>query len=181
MNAPPSPPARADILLHPGDWTVTAGPVVLRTLLGSCVAITLWHPPTRIGAMCHYLLPAPHRRIGREEAGRYGTTVFARLQAELHAEKVRLEECEAKLFGGGNMLEPSLTGNLIGEQVGKRNIEIGRRMLQEHGVPLVAEHCGGRGHRTVLFELWSGRAWVRHVGTASPDGFAPQGNEQEGL
>lgn len=40
----------------------------VRTLLGSCVALVLWHPQRRIGAMCHYLLPGRQRRDGSPDA-----------------------------------------------------------------------------------------------------------------
>lgn len=154
----PRPPAYADIHLHPGEWTIASGPVVVRTLLGSCVALTLWHPPTRIGGMCHYLLPVPPQ--GAPVAvGRYGSTVFAHLMAALEQEGVPPERCEAKLFGGGNMLDSALEA----AQVGQRNIEIARALLMQRGVPLLGEDCGGYGHRTVLFELWSGHVWVRHT------------------
>ena len=43
----------------------------VRTLLGSCVALVLWHPQRRIGAMCHYLLPGRQRRDGSPDA-RFG-------------------------------------------------------------------------------------------------------------
>ena len=45
---------------------------VVRTLLGSCVGITLWNPKRRLGGMCHFLLPqrAPDPNGGLD--GRFG-------------------------------------------------------------------------------------------------------------
>ncbi|MFM2120003.1 MAG: hypothetical protein RL722_1471, partial [Pseudomonadota bacterium] len=53
--------AREELLILPGQlWFGPGGEraPVLRTLLGSCVAVTLWHPGRQLGGMCHYLLPA---------------------------------------------------------------------------------------------------------------------------
>lgn len=147
---------------------MTSGPVVVHTLLGSCVALTLWDPRTRIGGMCHYLLPAPSRQVEQHEDGRYGTTVFARLLKALKREGVDPMHCEAKLFGGGNMLPSLHRQNEDGSAVGLRNIEIARVLLAQHKIALVAENCGGFGHRTVLFEVWSGHVWVRHNGSNQP-------------
>ena len=51
-----------EIFLEPGEFQFTTDPDVrLRTLLGSCVALTMWHPKCRYGAMCHFLLPSRGR------------------------------------------------------------------------------------------------------------------------
>ena len=64
----PDPEVR-EIFLNPGDYAFGDEQVRMRTLLGSCVAVTFWHPKLRVGAMCHYLLPAlgaPPRPSRRE-------------------------------------------------------------------------------------------------------------------
>lgn len=43
----------------------------VRTLLGSCVAIVVWHPQRKIGGMCHYVLPNRKAVAGRPLDGRY--------------------------------------------------------------------------------------------------------------
>lgn len=50
-----------DIFLQPGEWYFGEGNTRVRTTLGSCVAIVLWHPVRRIGGMCHYMLPSRGR------------------------------------------------------------------------------------------------------------------------
>jgi hypothetical protein len=57
----------------------------LRTLLGSCVAITLWHPTRRIGGMCHFLLPERKRRTNEPPDGRYGDEAVAEMVKVLSA------------------------------------------------------------------------------------------------
>ena len=51
-----------DVLLGPGDLYFGDRHTRIRTLLGSCVAITLWHPVALIGGMCHYMMPTRHGR-----------------------------------------------------------------------------------------------------------------------
>ena len=50
--------------LMPGELWSGRGAASVRTLLGSCVALTLWHPRLRVGGMCHYLLPRRQRKAG---------------------------------------------------------------------------------------------------------------------
>ena len=35
-------------------------------------------------------------------------------------------------------------------------------LARQHGLTVVAEQLGGTGHRSVVFDLWSGAVWVRH-------------------
>ena len=42
-----------DVVLGPGDLYFGRGEHQVRTLLGSCVGITLWHPRAYLGGMCH--------------------------------------------------------------------------------------------------------------------------------
>jgi chemotaxis receptor (MCP) glutamine deamidase CheD len=59
---------KADILLHAGDFHFGSGKIRIRTLLGTCVAIAIWHPTRRIGGMCHFLLPTRRRSESTEGA-----------------------------------------------------------------------------------------------------------------
>jgi len=49
------------LMLMPGELHFGGEVQSLKTLLGSCVALTLWHPKRRIGGMCHFLLPSRQR------------------------------------------------------------------------------------------------------------------------
>ncbi|MDX1678888.1 MAG: chemotaxis protein CheD, partial [Arsukibacterium sp.] len=47
-----------DIFLQPGEFYFADEPCCIRTILGSCVAITMWHPRLKIGGMGHCMLPS---------------------------------------------------------------------------------------------------------------------------
>jgi chemotaxis protein CheD len=72
-----------DIFLQPGEFFVAQGSCKIRTLLGSCVAITLWHPRKRIGAMSHFLLATRGQRPVIELDGRYGDEAMLLMLHEL--------------------------------------------------------------------------------------------------
>ena len=72
------------IVLMPGQMHISAQARSLRTLLGSCVALTMWHPKRRYGAMCHYLLPTRGKDNRSDLDGRYGDeALLYRLAAQL--------------------------------------------------------------------------------------------------
>ena len=151
--------ARA-ILLHPGELGSGASGQVFGTVLGSCVAITLWHPRRHFGCICHFLLPTQPAAGGD---GRYAPTAFALMQRELAAREVPLQQCVAKLFGGGRMFDQSQILD-----VGARNVAAARALLARAGLAPAAEHVGG-GHRHLYFDVDSGTVWVRCAGHGDHD------------
>lgn len=150
-----------DIFLQPGEYFVGDADYRIRTLLGSCVSITLWHSARCIGAMSHFLLS--HR--GAESAtgldGRYGEEALLLMLRELAQIDVRPGECEAKIFGGGNMFP--LQTRKGGMNVGRKNGEAARTLLQSHGISIVSESLFGVGHRQIIFNVRSGDVWARQV------------------
>ena len=42
-----------DVFLQPGDIHFGGADTRIRTVLGTCVAISLWHPVRQIGGMSH--------------------------------------------------------------------------------------------------------------------------------
>jgi chemotaxis protein CheD len=152
-------PADARFLL-PGEVFFGAQGRV-KTLLGSCVAITLWHPVHRLGGMCHYVLPAA-ARSGADEPpdGRYGdAAVLALLRAAQNA-GTRASEYVVGLYGGGRMF-PNGVGQDLAD-IGRRNVEAGLKLLLMHGFVVPQVHAGGCGHRTVTLDLDTGQVSVRH-------------------
>lgn len=150
-----------DIFLQPGGHFVGEAHYRIRTLLGSCVAITLWHPARRIGAMSHFLLSsrAPAHTAGLD--GRYGDEALLLMLRELALCDIRPDQCQAKLFGGANMFPHQMRDDSV--HVGRKNGEAARLLLGAHGIPVVAEHLFGVGHRQVDFDVAKGDVWVRQV------------------
>ena len=69
------------LMLLPGQWHVGRHVAQMRTLLGSCVAVVLWHPARRLGGMCHYLLPSRRRTPGTPLEGRRSEEHTSELQS----------------------------------------------------------------------------------------------------
>jgi len=161
-----------EIFLQPGDFYFGDRDTRIRTLLGSCVAITMWHPTRLIGGMCHYLLPSRPKGAGSALDGRYAEEVMQMFLQEIKAAKTHPVEYRVKVFGGGNMFlqaekavlgESGIihTGKKFSMDVAGRNVIAARSLLSSNGFKSEAEDVGGEGHRQVLFDIWSGHAWVR--------------------
>ncbi|MEB0140735.1 MULTISPECIES: chemotaxis protein CheD [unclassified Undibacterium] len=157
----PAPPFYIDIFLQPGDFYFGDSDTRIRTILGSCVAITIWHPILRIGGMCHYMLPKTAQRQQHHPLdGRYAEDAVQMFLKEIKKSHTHPRDFEIKMFGGGNQF-PQQNSGLF--PISDRNIELGSSLLAQHGLQLKSQHLGGVGHRNVMFDLWSGDVWVKHV------------------
>lgn len=156
-----------DIFLQPGEVYFGGRDTRIRTLLGSCVAIAMWHPGMLAGGMCHYMLPAAP--AGKRDAldGRYADEAMELMLREIRNAYTSPAEYQVKLFGGGHMF--SAYQPVRGDHVGAKNVEMARILLKRHGFSTHAEHLGGVGHRNVLFDIWNGHVWMRHQPPASVD------------
>lgn len=151
-----------DVYLKPGEFHFGEGNTRIRTLLGSCVSITFWHPKYHCGGMCHFMLPSRNRPHGGELNGKYGDEAMEMFMGELFRYGTKASEYEIKLFGGGSMME-AFGRQPNSENVAQRNVQQARRLVASHGLSVKAESLGGVGYRQIVFELWSGDVWSRNV------------------
>jgi len=157
-----------DVSLNLGEYYFGAGSLRLRTLLGSCVAITLWHPQRRIGGMCHYVLPSRAKGPQTAPDGRYADEVFAALLDRITQADTRPQDYEIKIFGGGNMFPCLGSGNCRTPSqtifdIGRRNVDMARRFAQQQGLQPRKCDVEGSGHRQVIFDLRTGEDEVKHT------------------
>ncbi|WP_187363102.1 chemotaxis protein CheD [Massilia aquatica] len=152
-----------DIFLQPGDYFVGDAEFRVRTLLGSCVSITLWHPGSRVGAMSHFLLPG-RSKDGHPDA-RYGNDALDLMAAGLRALGVDACECEAKVFGGGNMFPSHRSHH---PAIGSQNGAAARALLAGYPIPVRSACLYGDGHRQIIFDIARGDVWSRQFKKVKP-------------
>ncbi len=154
-------PFRGDRVVPIGESGYAAAPSRLRTLLGSCVAVTLWHPQLRAGRMCHVVSarrPAVDQGLARpsawfaEEAVPQSFSWAARLDADPTA-------WEIKVFGGGHQF-PIRPG---APDVAAQNLAEVRAQFDRLGVEPSAWHVAGTGSRLVVLDLADGRIWMAYT------------------
>jgi len=128
------------------------------TLLGSCVAVTLWHPGQRIGGMCHFLLPHRRRPSGEPLDARFGDEAIELMVQTLQRLGTRACDYQAHLYGGADTM-PERAG--VKFDVGERNIEQGWSLIERHGFELHAVDVGDHVPRHVRLTLDTGVVQMR--------------------
>ena len=72
-----------EVTLHVGGVHASSEPTLIKTLLGSCVAVCLWDPRVQVGGMNHFLLPDGDPDGPRDEATRFGAHAMDCLVGEM--------------------------------------------------------------------------------------------------
>lgn len=150
-----------EIYLKPGDFCFGEGDLRISTLLGSCIAIVLWHPVKAHGGMCHYLLPERHKDRGvLAMDGKYGQEAMELFMLEIRKSRTSPAQYRVHVYGGGNMFGKRIASHI---DIGSQNIAMAHHLLDEYGFTLDHDHLGDFGHRKVAFDVWSGEVRLAHV------------------
>lgn len=147
--------------LLPGEYFVTDQDMVLVTVLGSCVSACIRDPLTRVGGMNHFMLPDGGATEGpMNESARYGTYAMEILINTILKRGARRASLEAKVFGGGNVMEGLTVAN-----VGPRNAAFVREFLKTEGIPIRAHDLEDVYPRKLYFFPRSGKVMVKKLQT----------------
>ncbi len=140
--------------LFPGTIFAHKEQHLVTTVLGSCVAVCLWHPKAEIGGINHYLLPLWNGE--GLPTPKYGNIAISRL-----IEKVRRiageGELVAKVFGGASMWTRT-EGALA---VGERNVELAFNVLAEEKIKVTSQDVWGELGRKIIFDTKTGSVLLR--------------------
>lgn len=143
--------------LYPAALFAEGTPHVVSTILGSCVAVCLFDPKSNKGGINHYMLPLWN---GQGLASpKYGNIAIERLIERMLALGCSKSNLQAKVFGGGEVIET----NVSNFQIGDRNIKIAIEMLQEHKIPIVAKSVGGKLGRKIEFITHTGEVRQKYI------------------
>ena len=134
--------------LHPGDVGCAERGDRLETLLGSCVAIVLTDPRRTLGAMCH-IVHASRAVAGSAETGAYAEVALDTMYALLRERGIDPKQCEAYVYGGGNMFPQLFTRTHVGEHNSRWALDA----LAQDGVHVLFHDLGGDTYRRLSWTV----------------------------
>ena len=150
------------VFLKPGEIAVSSEPMRVTTLLGSCVAVTLFNPRLRLGAICHALLPSCHKdaSCSNLDSGKYVECAIAIMLEEFRTRGVLTGEIEAKLFGGSDMFD-MVDGRRL--SVGRQNMDMAEQVLERAAVRVLTRDLGGPRGRKIIFHSHTGEVFLKRL------------------
>jgi chemotaxis protein CheD len=143
--------------LYPAALFANKEPHMVDTILGSCVAVCLYDPGRRIGGINHYMLP--YWNGNGLASPKYGNIAIDKLIEKMRSMGSRIEDMQAKVFGGGEVVETST--NMF--KIGERNIEIAEKSLKEYGIKVVGKSVGGKQGRKIRFNTETGVVLMKFI------------------
>jgi len=139
--------------LEPGGVFACGEPAMVSAVLGTCVAVCLHDRRLKIGGMNHFLYPKTSA-FGRPTQ-QYATVSIPALIKMLQKQGSRIEDMEAQIFGGGELL-----GAVSGGNIGYKNVKMARKLLKKNGIRVVSEDVGGLKGRRLIFHTGTNEALV---------------------
>ena len=132
--------------LNPGELIFSKKPVTIRTVLGSCVAVTIYDKINKFGGMVHYLLP---NSSNREVSTKYGDVAVPTLINKFIQAGSKKQSLEATIIGGAFIIFDESEVFFIGD----RNIETAQQILKQNEIRVVSTNTGGEHGRRVIFNM----------------------------
>lgn len=142
----------------PGEFFVSKDPMIVYTVLGSCISACIRDPVIGVGGMNHFMLPEPTDVATDSwgESTRYGSFAMESLINEILKRGGVKSRLEVKVFGGGRIYE----GNV---DIGARNVEWVLNFLKVEGLTPVKADLGDVFPRKIYYFTDSGRVLVKKI------------------
>jgi chemotaxis protein CheD len=141
--------------LHPGHLLVSREPIEITTVIGSCVAVCLWDRDLRFGGMNHFVLPGV---VGGAPTLKHGEQAMNELILHMLNSGGNQRNLRARVFGGSCVIEAFRSS---GNDLGSKNVQVARRVLAAHRIPIVQEEVGGTHDRKLVFHSAEGSVLVQ--------------------
>ena len=151
--------------LKPAEVYFADKPLVIKTILGSCITVTMYCQRMGAAAACHALLPScghetPCYDPSCKIRNKYVDCIIPEMIKRFTKKHIKVAEIEVKLFGGADMFKTS--DKSVG-RVGSMNVEMARKVLEKHGLRLKSFDVGGNLGRKILFDTQTGEVWMKRL------------------
>jgi len=146
------------IYLKPGELVVTEEQVMVTTVLGSCVSVTMFNAQIGVAAICHGMLPYG----GNSQNFKYVDTAIRYMIGYFKKLDIDRKAIEVKVFGGADMFHTvgSSTSNLT---VGWQNISAATSCLKEYGMAPTVSDVGRKNGRKLIFTTDTGIVYLKRL------------------
>jgi|GEM_PF-184985 len=152
--------------LKPAEIHMTDRPSIVKTVLGSCVSVTLFNRRLKVGAICHGMLPHCKQKPECKDGGcaecfKYVECSIRHMLDRFRSSGIADREIEVKLFGGADMFATE-TGER--ETIGAQNTKTALRIIEKERLVLSKSDTGGSQGRRLFFFTHTGEVFLKRLG-----------------
>jgi len=136
-----------------GQYSIGSSPETLKTTaLGSCIGIAIYDSFNKIGGLIHIMLPKKNNN--NSKVTKYADTGILFLINNMEKKGAQKNYMKATIAGGARMFDISTQNKKM--QIGKRNIEAVKNILNNQQIEITGEDVGANYGRTMIFNLKNG-------------------------
>ncbi|MCX5812301.1 MAG: chemotaxis protein CheD [Proteobacteria bacterium] len=147
------------VFLKPGELYISDKPTIVSTILGSCIAVTIFNRRLKAGGICHAMLPRSSFTKGHHEF-RYVDSSILYMLNKFETMGIRKDEMEIKLLGGADVIDRM---NESMASIGQKNIEIALEVIRNENLQLKVSDIGGKLGRKVHFYTHTGKVLLKRI------------------
>ena len=154
--------------LNPGQLIVSSEQTPVVTILGSCVAITIFSPEKKTGAIFHAMLPEHKNKFQVicnsppvSPDPDYVDYAFYYIREKFREKGINFKTAKFMLFGGGDVIQSLSSGNR--SSIGFQNINMAKKLIENEGISLNGEDVGGTNGRKLIFLPNEGKVYLEYI------------------
>jgi len=144
-----------------GEIFVAKAPAILKTTLGSCVAVILFDKVNKVGGMVHIMFP-DSKGDKVDSPGKFadlGIPLLIKKTIEGGAERKNIEV----FIVGGNYLTENRGDGKVAFDVGKANLEAVRMVLKKENLPFKEYNVQQNTGTIAIFDVSKGELVVKYL------------------
>jgi len=150
------------VVVRIADYRIAEVSTTLVTYgLGSCVAAALYDTETRMGGLCHIMLPSSSRARASGNPKKFADLCISEMLKDMEGRGCQVGRIVAKIAGGARMFD--LPNKEKSSSIGERNRDAVLIELAKRRIPLIGEDTGGNYGRTIEFHTGNGDMLVRSL------------------
>ncbi len=150
---------KKQININIGESYASKEPIIINTLLGSCVAVCLYDPLNRIGGMNHILFPGQPDIKRFDTSAKYGIHAMDILITQIIKQGGQRNNLVAKAFGGAHILPEIRKENGVGRKI----VNFVKAFLKTEKLQLINSDLGGMDIRKIFFHTDTGDVFLRRI------------------
>jgi chemotaxis protein CheD len=151
-----------EVIVGLAEIRIAKGPTNFAFIgLGSCIGFCALDPVSDIAGAVHIMLPKAGRSAPQDQLGKFADTAVGELVRLMESAGASRENITAAYAGGASLTE--VEGASAKFDIGSRNLEAVRAVLESMKIPVRAHDAGGSAGRTLKLAAKSGRVTVKTI------------------
>lgn len=156
------------LFLKQNEMSILSKPMLVSTILGSCVAVTLFSPRLGVAAISHSYLPHCRTRkyvdnirdllcercLHCPEAFKYVDCAVSMMVEAFTRFGVTPGETQVQLFGGAKMIDRR--PQAVNIPIGTQNSDTAQKVIADQGLRIAVQDIGGATGRKIYFDTQTG-------------------------